>query len=303
MFRERHFSIDEQVVRKKIQPPRRGDRRIEHAHGARGRISRVHKDFAANPLLLPVQRFERFLRHHDFAADFELRPQFIFLQHGRVHAQRNRTDGFHVWRDVLAGGAIAARNAAHQQAILVLQRDAQAIEFMLGDVFDFLLAASLSHSPIPLSQRIIRKRVVQAQHGPHVLYICKSFTRRTAHTHGRRVRRHQLRMRRLQLFQPVHHPVVRRVRNLRLIGHVIEVFVVMQLLAQVFDLFFDACRRGLGHETPRFASTPFTPTPFASTRFASTGCPPRPSFRAQREISLSTRLQDGVLEFGWYYIE
>ena len=122
---------------------------------------------------------------------------------------------------------------------------------MFGNVFDFLLPASFAHSPVPFAQRVIRKRVVQAQHGPRVPHFCKPFARRAAHANGQRIRRDQFRMRGFQFLQPVHHPVVSRVRDFRIIQDVVAVFVVAQLLAKLFNLFFDASGRSLGHKTPR----------------------------------------------------
>ena len=294
MLRKRHFSIHKQVVREEIQPPRRCDRRIEHTHRTRSRIACIHKDLPPNSLLLPVQRFESLLRHHDFAANFKCRRQLHFFQHRRIHAQRNRPDGLHVWCHILARGPIATRNTARQYSILVLQRNTQPIEFVLRDVLDFLLPAAFPHTPVPIAQRLIRKRVVQAHHRSRVPHRRESFARRAAHAHRQRIWRHQFRMRGFQLLQPVHHPVVCRIRNLRLVQHVILVFVVAQLLAKLPNLFFDTSWRSFGHEI--------------------LGILPSPSFRAKRgplplrafstrRISLGTRLQNEVHEFGWYYIE
>src|SRR2546430_17175108 len=125
MFRKWHFSVHEQVVRKKIESPRRCGRRIQYAHCPSRGIPRIYKDLAANLLLLSVQRFERLPRHHDFAAYFEVQGQFYFLQFHSFHAQRNRPNRLYVRRNVLARRAVAARNTAYQHSILVLQRDAQ----------------------------------------------------------------------------------------------------------------------------------------------------------------------------------
>src|SRR6266702_1010391 len=146
MLTERHFSILQQVVRKEIQPPRRRNRWIQYAHSPRRRVPRIHKDLPANSFLLSVQRFERLLRHHHFAAHFEIRRQLHLFQHRCVHPQRNRPNRLHVRRNVLARHAIAARDAARQHSILVLQRDAQPIEFVLRDVFNLLLSAALPHT-------------------------------------------------------------------------------------------------------------------------------------------------------------
>src|SRR5947207_3220096 len=181
MFRKRHFSIHQQVVRKKIQPPRRRNRRIEHAHGSRRRVTRIHKNLAANPLLLPVQSIERHLRHHHFATHFEIRRELHLFQHRGFHTQRNRADRLHVRRHVLARRSVAARDAARQHSIFELQRDAQPVEFVFRDVFNLFLPASLAHASVPLPQGIVGKCVVQAQHRPRVPHRGKSLARRAAH--------------------------------------------------------------------------------------------------------------------------
>src|SRR6266513_92690 len=84
---------------------------------------------------------------------------------------------------------------------------------------------------------------------PRVAHRGKSLARCPTHPHRRRIRGQQLWIRSLQLFQPVHQPVIRGIRNLRIIEHVIPVFVVAQLLAKLFYLFFHTCWRSLGHET------------------------------------------------------
>src|SRR5690348_1713509 len=252
MLRERHFSIHQQVVREEVQFSRRRNRRIEHAHRSRSRVPRIHKNLPANLLLLPVQRLKRLARHHHFPAHLEIRRQLHFFQRRRIHAQRYGPDRLHIRRHVFARRAVAARHTAHQHAIFVLQGNAQPVELMLRNVFDFFLAAPFSHPPVPFPQRVIRKRIVQAEHRPRVPHGGETLARRPAHAHRWRIRRHQFRMRRFQFLQPPHQPVVRRVRNLRLIQHVIPVFVVAQLLAQLFHLFLSAlhvCHRRLRHLT------------------------------------------------------
>src|SRR5919108_2725615 len=255
MLAKRHFSIHEQVVREEIQLPRRCTPRTDPPPPPRPRFPRIQKNLPANSLLLPVQRLKRLARHHHFAAHLKIRPQLHFFQRRRVHPQRHRPDGLHIRRHVLASRAISARHSAHQHAVFVLQRDTQPIELMLCNVFDLFLAASLAHPPVPFPQSVVRKRIVQAEHRPRMPHRGKAFARRPAHAHRRRIRRHQLRMRRLQLFQPLHQPVVRRVRNLRLIQHVIPVFVVAQFLAQLFHLFLHIHSRRLRHLTSALHSS------------------------------------------------
>src|SRR5580698_8515458 len=164
MFREGFESIDEEVVRKKLEATLRGDRWIEHANRTRCRIARIDENLGAHLLLMAVHRFKRLARHQNFAAYFEVRSQLGFFYECGVDAQRNGANGLHVRRDIFAGRAVTSSHAAHQDSVFVLQRNAQPIEFMLGNVFNFIAANSLPHAPIEITQRLIRKRVVEAQH-------------------------------------------------------------------------------------------------------------------------------------------
>ncbi len=79
-----------------------------------------------------------------------------------------------------------------------------------------------------------------------MLHRFESRPRRAAHPQCRRISGYQFRMRLLQLRQFAHQPVIRRIRNLRVILHVIFVLVVTQLFAQLGNLFLDGGGRGSG---------------------------------------------------------
>ena len=66
--------------------------------------------------------------------------------------QRDRTDRPNVRRDVLAADAVASRGAAHEPAVLVGQRDTQAVNFQLGDVRHRRIA-----EPAPLAHALIER--------------------------------------------------------------------------------------------------------------------------------------------------
>jgi hypothetical protein len=89
-------------------------------------------------------------------------------------------------------------------------------------------------------------------------------------------------MRLLQLFQPVHHPVIGRIRDFRLVQHVILIFVVAQLLAEVLDLFFHSGGCSFGHETLELSSSRHSE-------------PARRGGRSKESL-FSTSTQDGMSE-------
>ena len=89
---------------------------------ANGRLVRVF------PLL--VHAFEGRARQVDLAAHLEA------ARHVLLEAERNGPDRAHVAGDVLAPDAVAARHAADEHAVLVGERDAEAVDLQLGDVRD-----------------------------------------------------------------------------------------------------------------------------------------------------------------------
>ena len=72
--------------------------------------------------------------------------------------------------------------------------------------------------------------------------------RRRADALRRRFGRDQLRVLLLERLELVEEPVVLGVGDLRLVEHVVEVEVVVDLLAQVVELLLDALLRARGHE-------------------------------------------------------
>ncbi len=174
-----------------------------------------------------------------------------FLQQRGIDGQRNRANRFHVRRDVFAGGAVAARHAAHQRALLIKQRKAQAVEFVLGDVIDFLAAGELAHAAVEFAERLERKCVVEADHRRRVPHFLKALARRAAHALRGRIGSPQFRILGFELLEPLHEPVELRVGNFRIVRDVIEVLVVANLFAQASSISLSRrrspCGSGLGH--------------------------------------------------------
>src|SRR5262249_37413483 len=124
MLWKRDFAIHEEVVRKEFKPPLRGDGRVKDAHRSSRSVPWIHENLAAILLVLPVERFERFVGHQDFAAHFKMLWKLEFFQRRWIDAQRHRSNRLHIRRDILTRGAVAARNASSQASVFVLQRDA-----------------------------------------------------------------------------------------------------------------------------------------------------------------------------------
>ena len=84
--------------------------------------------------------------------------------------ERNRTHGAHVLRDVFAAHAVAARGAANEMAVLVGERDAQAVDLQLGDVANRVGSAQPApHALVEGAQFLFVVGVVERQHRGEVL--------------------------------------------------------------------------------------------------------------------------------------
>jgi hypothetical protein len=137
-------------------------------------------------------------------------------------------------------GAIYSVPASHRErqlSLLVVQRHAQPIIFVLGDVFDFLAAGNLAGAAIKSIQFLERKCVIQAQHRRIVPTRLETLARRPAYPLSGRIGRHDFGMICLELLELIHQPVEFGIRNGRPVEHVITMLVRADLLAQPRDLF------------------------------------------------------------------
>ncbi len=117
-----------QLIRPRREAAPGHQRRIEIPHRPGRGVARVGVERLARVLLFLVDALEVLLREIDLAAHFDapLRPA--------AQRQRDRPHRAHVRRDLFAADAVAARGAAHQPAVFVGQRDAEAVDLELGDV-------------------------------------------------------------------------------------------------------------------------------------------------------------------------
>ena len=119
------------------------------------------------------------------------------MRAGRSAAQRqrDRPDRRGRWRHVLAAHAVAARRAAHEAAVLVGERDAEAVDLQLGDV----RRRGASPSPAPLTHALVERAqlvlgvgVVEAEHRHEVLDGREAFDRPAADALGRGIGRDEI---------------------------------------------------------------------------------------------------------------
>ena len=214
-----------------------GDLRIQLAQAASGGIARVGEGFAADFQLSGVEPLEAGFGHEHFATDFQGRRPAAALQ-----LERDVAHGAHVDADVFTGRTVATRRAAHQYAILIQQADRQTIELGLTAIFNRRTAAqqvtdrqiqTFGDPTIKLTHVGFFKGVTEAEHRHFMTHLGERRQCRAANALGGRVAGDQFRMRGFKGLELVEQAIVLRVRNARLIHHVIAIVVLIELGAQL----------------------------------------------------------------------
>ena len=110
----------------------------------------------------------------------DLTPHFDVTRHFCLQRQRNATDGAHVGGDVLSAHAIATRHPTHEQAVPVVQGDAQPVDLQLGDIGHRrtrIQIQPLPHSIVERGQLRLVVGVVQAEHRDGMVHRRKAIDR------------------------------------------------------------------------------------------------------------------------------
>ena len=116
-----------------------------------------------------------------------------------------------------------------KRAVLVAQADRQAVELRLGRVLDCLDARAPRARAVEGAHFLLVEGVAERQHRHAVPHLGELRQRRAADALGRRIRRAQLGMLRLQRLQLAEQRVVLRVGDLRRVLHVVEPVVALDL--------------------------------------------------------------------------
>ena len=141
---ERAVTVKLEVEDDNIQLACRRDLRVLLAHGARCRVAGIGQQRLLKQLALGIERRKHLVRHIDLAAHDELCGRAVELE--RQIAQRAE-----VFRHVLAGNAVAARGAADEHAVFILERHGQAVDLRLNRII------------MRLRERIVHARAERAQ--------------------------------------------------------------------------------------------------------------------------------------------
>src|SRR5262245_25016120 len=238
----------------------RGDARVELLQRPRGRVPRVGEGRQPGLLPLPVELAERVDGQEHLAPRLE--PCRRAAVH-RAQAERDAADRADVRGDVLADDAVAARRAARERAVLVDQLDRDAVDLRLADVLDAFAAEETAHALVERSHLLPRRDSLRRMHRVATADGAEMLERRGTDTLGRGVRRAQLGVLLLELLQPAEHRVVLRVRDERVVEHVIAVVVALDLVTETRDLLSN-----VGGGTARRARRPVIATRHRRLRLA-----------------------------------
>ena len=215
------------------------------AQGSGGGVARVGEGVAALGIGLVVQAHKAALGHVDLAADLDgalaVGAHVGKRRLGQVHG--HVLDGAHVERHVLARGAVAARGCAHEGAILVGKRHAQAVDLELAGIGDAAGTKCVLGTLEPCVELVQIHGVVHGIHARHVRDRRKLLAHVAAHALGIAVGRHKVGVGRLDLLQLNEHFVEGGIRDFGRVEHVVSVGMVVELVAQLSRA---RCRLGAG---------------------------------------------------------
>ena len=232
----RHLAHLAPGVGEEFQRPRRGDRRILLPQRAGGEVARVGGHLDAGLLGALVEADEILAEDVDLAADLADGGDVLALQ-----LVRDVGDGAHVGGDVFAGGAVAARRAAHQFAFFVAQRQRQTVDLRFRDDRRHLVVGKPQETPHAIDEVrhvLVAEGVAEREHRHRMLHLCKASGWRRSNFLRRRVLRHQVRKPRLDRAGANTQRVVRRIRHRRRIVLVVALVVLGELGDELLQLRF-----------------------------------------------------------------
>ena len=211
-----------------IQLALRRDPRVKLAQRAGGGVAGIGKGLLPVLLALGIERGKDLFRHVDLAAHDEAR-QLLRQHHG------NGLDRAQILRHVLAHAPIAARGAADEHAVAVLERDGQTVHLRLHAVFDVL--ELLAHLLIEVHDLGVGEGVLQALERDGVRHRLELRQRHAAHALRGRVWRDLLGVLLLQICQLALEHIVFIVADARLVEHIVAVRVCVERVAQLLYAF------------------------------------------------------------------
>ena len=135
-----------------VELARRRDLRVLLAHGARCRVAGIGQQRLLEQLALGVELRKHGVRHIDLTAHDE--PCRRIFKRQRQVSQRAQ-----IFRHVLAGDTVAARRAAHEHTVFILERHGQTIDLRLDRVIMRLRERGV-HARAERAQLVEREHVL-----------------------------------------------------------------------------------------------------------------------------------------------
>ncbi len=238
----------EEEVGVEVEAALRDDVGLERADGAGGGVARVCGGSLAGGFALLVELAEGCLRKHDLAPDLEVRRHAGGLELCGGDAERDGADGADVRGDVLADGAIAAREAALEvggavvllfraEGRAVVEGERQAVELELADVAGLLGGGErVADAGLPGAEFGLVVGVIEREHGARVRRFEEAVAGLATDALAGRVGRDQIRVLGLERLETLHQVVVLGIGEYGRVEHVVQVLVVAELVAEGFDL-------------------------------------------------------------------
>ncbi len=206
---------------------------VELLDRARGEVARIGERRLAGLLALAVDALELGQGHVDFAADLNDVGQARAA--GGLEFWGERVDGFRVGRDVVALEAAAARDGAHERALLVGEAHGDAVDLRLDHVGEVLAAEKLDEPLVEGTQVGLGIGVVEALQRLAVPVGGEALEPVVADAGRGGIGRLELGKLRLEIGQFALQPVIFEIRDLRLRLPVIQFVVARHVDAQVGD--------------------------------------------------------------------
>ena len=257
LLRHLRRALDQaQAIDDDIQRTLGDDARVELLERAGSGVARIGELLLTGGPALGVQLLEACLGEIRLAAHFQqggraspraltfkelprvraredARPPIIQAHRPVLQPRGNAANRLEVGGDVVAGGAIAARGTAGEDAILIAEVDGDAVHLRIDDPLQILVGEQLLHAIHEVAHFLLRIGVIQAEHRQPMLHLLELLQRLAADALAWGIGRDKLGKLLLQVQQLVIKPVIFAVADGRLREHVIGVVMPADLLDQL----------------------------------------------------------------------
>ena len=181
-MRFRRQLLSQQIIEIGIQLTSRHDSRVLLLQRTRSSIARIGKKRLLLFFTFLVQAVELGPGKQD------LPPYLKCCRVSVAHQfQRDRTDGFHVGRHIVATCPVATRHGSDQTSVLVCQGNGSSVIFQLGNNLERLVQVT-GYALVKILHFIFRIGIAQRKHRIFMHYLFKLFGKVTPHPLGRRMR-------------------------------------------------------------------------------------------------------------------